>query len=135
MDISNFSNTKFLRTAGFSNNLDNLNYMESLHFSWEDGIEKGNDRVGEYREENVEFIPMLTIQNLDDVEEPSERPLYYDVSTEKYMQFTDSGWIERDLDWVKREVLDSKAYIDMPNFTYFTFLNPRQVSIGFRINF
>ena len=135
MDISNFLNTKFLSTAGFSNNFDNLNYLESLHFSWEDGIEKGSDRLGEYREENVEFIPMLTIQNLDELEEPSERPLYYDVSTGMYMQFTDSGWIERDLDWVQREILDSNAYIDMPNFTYFTFLNPRQISFGFRINF
>lgn len=135
VDVSNFLNSRFLSSAGFSSNFDNIAYLESLHFSWEEGIEKGSDRLGEFREEGVEFVPMLIIQSLDEVLDPSQRPLYYDVSTDKYMQYTDTGWIERDMGWVEKEVLDTKAYIDMPNFTYFTFLNPRQISFGLKINF
>ncbi len=135
IDITNLLNTKFLSTAGFSDNFDNVAYLESLHFSWEEGIEKGNDRLGEYREEGVEFVPMLSVPNFEELENRSQSVLYYDQSTEKYMQFTDEGWLEQDISSVKRDVLDRKAYIDMPNFTYFTFFNPRKISFGLKVSF
>jgi len=38
---------------------------------------------------------------------------------------------EKDL----KRILDTKAYIDMPNLTYFTFLNPRDIKFGLKISF
>jgi len=34
-----------------------------------------------------------------------------------------------------KRILDTKAYIDMPNLTYFTFLNPRDIKFGLKISF
>ena len=104
LDVTNALNNKFLSYAGFSDNYDYLDYMESLHFSWEDGVEHGNDRVGEYRKEGVDYEP-------------------YDP--------TDPTKTREDL----QRILDTKAYIDMPNLTYFTFLNPRDITFGIKVYF
>jgi len=34
-----------------------------------------------------------------------------------------------------KRILDTKAYIDMPNLTYFTFLNPRDFRLGLKVSF
>ena len=34
-----------------------------------------------------------------------------------------------------KRILDTKAYIDMPNLTYFTFLNPMDIKFGLKISF
>ncbi len=34
-----------------------------------------------------------------------------------------------------KRILETKAYIDMPNLTYFTFLNPRDIKFGLKISF
>jgi len=34
-----------------------------------------------------------------------------------------------------KDVLDKKAYIDMPNQTFFTFLDPRSIFFGLAISF
>ncbi|MBL7067405.1 MAG: TonB-dependent receptor [Candidatus Marinimicrobia bacterium] len=60
-DISNLLNTKFLSYVGFFDNRDYLSYMASLHFDWEEGIQKGSDRIGVYREDNVDFVAMRDI--------------------------------------------------------------------------
>lgn len=60
-DINNLLNTKFLSDVGFADNRDYLNYMESLHFDWEDGIQNGSDRVGVFRDDDVDFVPMRDI--------------------------------------------------------------------------
>ena len=104
LDITNVLNKKFLSSAGFANQFDYLDYMESLRFSWEDGSEKGNDRVGEYRDESVPYEP-------------------YDPS--------DPAKTEEDL----QRILETKAYIDMPNLSYITFLNPREFRFGVRFEF
>jgi hypothetical protein len=135
VDITNLLNTKFLSYAGFSDYYDYLDYMESLHFSWEDGIEHGNDRIGEYRDWDVEYVPMQTVSDLSVVENPETRVLYYDQAADNYMQYVNDSWVERNKSWVKKEVLNKKAYIDMPNLRYFTFLNPRDIKIGIRVNF
>ncbi|MFQ6676639.1 MAG: outer membrane beta-barrel protein, partial [Fidelibacterota bacterium] len=135
LDITNLFNVKFLSYAGFSDNFDYLDYMESLHFDWEEGIQKGNDRIGEYRESGVDFVPMQSVPGLDVVETPEPRVLYWDLEMERYMQFVDGEWVERDPGWVEKEVIDKKAYIDMPNLRSFTFLNPRNLKLGIRVNF
>ncbi len=57
VDISNLFNSKYLSYAGFVNTYDYIDYIESLHFSWEDGIEHGSDRVGDYRKPGVPYQP------------------------------------------------------------------------------
>jgi len=64
--------------------------------------------------------------------------LYFDQATQRYYQCTDPDnlqWIERSRSWVKREVIDKKAYIDMPNLTYFTFLYPLDLTFGLKLSF
>jgi len=51
------------------------------------------------------------------------------------MQYENGSWEERSSSWVKTEILDKKAYIDMPNFKSLTFLNPRKFTVGIKINF
>lgn len=134
VDFTNVFNNKFLAYAGFSNNYDYNDYMESLHFSWEEGAEHGNDRIGEYRKPGVDYVPMRSVTNHQDVSNPDPKAVYYDAATEKYMQFADNAWSEVSRKTIKK-IKDDKAYIDMPNFTYFTFLNPRDIKFGLKINF
>lgn len=103
-DITNLLNTRYLNFAGFSDNYDYLDYLESLRFSWENGPQKGSDKIGDYRDDDVKYEPY-------DPNDPSKS--------------------KADL----QRILDTKAYIDMPNLTYFTFLNPRDLKLGVKINF
>jgi len=134
VNVSNLLNTKYLSQTGFSGTRDYLDYMKSLRFSWEEGVEKGSDRVGEYRDWDVEYRPMEQINDISQVLNPDLNTIYYSENTEKYLKYSSSGWNEvskKELD----EVLDKKAYIDMPNYRYFTFLNPRDIYFGIKIDF
>ncbi len=104
VDISNVTNNKYLNSAGFSDNYDYLAYMESLRFDWEEGSQKGSDRVGKYREDDIPYRAFDPVDpdNLTDEEQ---------------------------------EILDTNAYIDMPNLRSVTFLNPRNIVFGFTVEF
>ena len=104
LDINNLFNNKFLSYAGFSNYYDYIDYLESLRFPWEEGKEKGNDRIGEYRDWSVNY------QSYDPVD--WENP----TSAEK-------------------EILHTKAYIDMPNIRAVSFLDPRDMIFGITVHF
>jgi hypothetical protein len=99
----------------------------------------GEDRPGDYRDYGVEFVP-IEVGNLPD--EGHERPLYWDpepptdadYDAETYYWYRDGQWEKADQGFVD-EVMDKKAYIDMPNNTTYTFLNPRQVFFGIRLSF
>ena len=80
--------------------------MESLNFDWEEGDENGNDRIGEYRPNRVAYDP-LESNPLNDTE----------IATRNKIR------------------KDTKSYIDNPNLTYFTFLNPRDIKFGIKITF
>jgi len=77
---------------------------------------------------------MRSITNYQDVANPDPKAIYYDTASEQYMQFGDNAWSEVSNKTIKK-IKDEKAYIDMPNFTYFTFLNPRDIKFGLKINF
>ena len=95
----------------------------------------GDDQPGDYREDGVEFVPMEWIQSISDANlQPNERAIYNEASTKRYMQYRNGQWetVPKDrLDYV----LENKAYIDMPNQTFFTFLNPRDIYFGITINY
>ena len=50
------------------------------------------------------------------------------------MKYSNNQWVPEDQSRVGK-VLDDKAYIDMPNLNYYTFLDPRNVFWGLRIWF
>jgi outer membrane receptor protein involved in Fe transport len=106
VDISNVFNFKYLNWAGFSDSYDRDSYLESLNFSWEEGEQKGDDRIGEHRPVGVEFDPLEP--------NPTNDP---EITARNNSR------------------KESKAYIDMPNIQSFTFLNPRNIIFGIRINF
>ncbi len=97
-DANNIFNFKFLSSAGFSDTYDLQDYLASLHFSWETGDQKGNDRVGTFRPAGVAFEPLEA--------NPDNDPAIRARNDRR---------------------LENKSYIDMPNFTSLTFLNPRDV--------
>jgi hypothetical protein len=106
VDVNNALNTKRLSSAGFSDNYDYEDYMASLNFSWEEGVEKGDDRIGDYRPEGVAYDPLEQNPHNDpEIQARNDR---------------------------RKE---DKSYIDMPNINSFTFLNPRDIFFGVKINF
>ncbi len=106
LDISNVFNHKYMSMAGFSDNYDWQAYMESLNFSWEKGVQKGDDRIGDYRPPGVDYDPLEP--------NPDNDP---DIKARND----------------KRK--ENKSYIDMPNIKSLTFLNPRDFTFGIQINF
>ncbi|MEE9162280.1 MAG: TonB-dependent receptor, partial [Candidatus Neomarinimicrobiota bacterium] len=150
LNIRNFSIGGSTSSPGdaFYNAFDYNDYMYSLHLP-KDVISKlgtnytgiaGDDRPGDVRDTGVAFVPIEWVASADylPTTEPlieADRELYYYVSdTEQYMAWDTDGWVEADSDAIQK-VLDTRAYIDMPNHTYFTFLNPRFVFFGLTLTF
>lgn len=106
VDIRNVFNHKSLSYAGSSDYYDWQDYLHSLNFSWEENEEKGDDRIGEYRDWDVPYDPL------------EHNP-------------TNDPEIKARNDKRKK----NKSYIDMPNIRSLTFLNPRSFTFGVSINF
>jgi hypothetical protein len=106
MDVENLFNFKHLNYAGFADNYDYQDYLASLCFSWMEGDKKGEDRIGDYRPNGVAFDPLEPNPNKDPV-----------ISARNQTR------------------KDKKSYIDMPNISSITFLNPRSYTFGFRFSF
>ncbi len=106
VDVSNVLNTKQLSFSGFSDKFDYLDYLESLNFSWEKGVEHGSDKIGTVRPYNVKYDPLEANPNNDpDIKKRND---------------------------IRKK---NKSYIDMPNIRSLTFLNPRRLTLGIKINF
>jgi len=141
MDIYNLFNLKYFSDASYIDAHDYNYYMKSLHLpaSITDqlgyGNIPGNDHPGDYRKEGTYYQPIEWISSISAMTDPDTIPIYYDAETEKYMQYSNGAWINvTDTDELQK-VRDTKAYIDMPNQTFFTFLNPRSIFFGFTINY
>ena len=163
-DIMNVLNQKIFSTTGFSDFFDSQYYLESLHLPWEEGAQQGDDRPGDYRATGAKFVPIETVGHLNSIVDPANRAIYYTTVGEEYTdannnqvwdpgeEYTDldgsgsyagpdSYWQHGDLGWqlvtdsYLDEVLEKKMYIDMPNLTSFTFLNPRKITVGLRFHF
>jgi len=57
----------------------------------------------------------------------------------KYMEYDAGSTLPYSMQEVEskhlKQILDDKAYIDMPNMTSFNFLDPRQFYFGVRLSF
>jgi hypothetical protein len=67
------------------------------------------------------------------VQSPTGRALYWVPSEDLFYQFVDGQFVQADQGFVDN-VLDDKAYIDMPNQNFFTFFNPRAFQFGIRVS-
>jgi outer membrane receptor protein involved in Fe transport len=105
LDVTNVFNIKYMSVAGFSDTYDYTDYLNSLRFSWRDGVMKGNDRIGDYRPWDVPYDPLEA--------NPTNDPQIAARNAER---------------------IDKKSYIDNPNIQALTFLNPRKYTFGIRIN-
>jgi len=142
VDIYNALNIRYMSyyRAGFSKLADFDQYMQSLHLPADKvkefnsyGNIPGNDTPGDFREPGVSFQPLEYAQNIQSVTNPNTTAYYYDASTGSYYHWTGQSW-SYVRNSVIQEVLDKKAYIDMPNLSYMTFLNPRDVFFGIKFN-
>jgi outer membrane receptor protein involved in Fe transport len=143
MDVENVFNKKYLHdTYGFNGDEDWEHYMRSLHLPtdiWEEfdapySYVPGDDEPGDFRDFDVKWVPIEVVGNVDDLGDPLTRPLYYETDSKTYKQWSGSEWKTADQGTVD-QVLDDKAYIDMPNQQFFTFVNARIFRIGLRLNF
>lgn len=138
MDVYNALNIKRLSLNSFYDYFDYQYYFESLHLPESADYDNipGKDKVGDYRKRGVAFQPIEKVGSISTISaaEINERVIYYDVMNKKYYDYKNGSWSEvegKRLD----KILSDKAYIDMPNHTYFNFLNPRQIFFGINLSF
>ncbi|MEM8484668.1 MAG: TonB-dependent receptor [Bacteroidota bacterium] len=148
LDVANVFNLRHLyRFAAFSpDNRDFEQYMWSLHLPGDiyDGLNNpeqkpyiwipGDDQPGDFRHPSVEFQPIEEVASLSSAADPNSVAWYWAEDTGDYSRWNGSAW-EAVPDGELQKALDDKAYIDMPNFRFNTFLNPRAVSFGLRLSF
>jgi hypothetical protein len=143
-DITNLLDLRTMTDYGFVSTADRNAYMESLHLS-SDIVDQlgrpinkinGSDKPGDYRKEGVEFQPMIGVEKFSDLgsSHRESRPFYYVREQGKYYQYVNGSYREVDAARLQ-QVLDDKAYIDMPNFDSINFLDPRNIFFGARLSF
>jgi outer membrane receptor protein involved in Fe transport len=140
LEARNLLNTKRLSGVSYYDIADYRAYMASLHLPSSTAYDNvpGDDRVGEYKKEGVKYQPVFTTRNVNGLNTQSSdfNPsiIYYDQPTKRYMNYVNGGWSEVDQARMQ-QILDDKAYIDMPNNSSFDFLNPRQFFYGLSVSF
>jgi outer membrane receptor protein involved in Fe transport len=140
MEARNLFNFKRMSGESFYNSHDFDYYMQSLHLPTNRAYDNipGDDRAGDYRKPGVDYQPIIQVGNVKNIEDANIKyqVIYYDKPTKKYWYFpegkTDPVVVEQSR---MKKILDDKAYIDMPNNTSFTFLNPRQFFYGLTLSF
>ncbi len=108
VDISNVFNFKYMTNYGFVDSPDYIAYMKSLHLPAKIGDELGYGNIP-----------------------GNDRPGDYRKPGVKYEPYDPNDPDEAR----KKRILDTKAYIDMPNQQFFTFLDPRDIYWGIRVSF
>ncbi|MDZ7319690.1 MAG: TonB-dependent receptor [candidate division KSB1 bacterium] len=145
-DIFNLFNLKYLSGESFYDADDYNYYMYSLHLPKDQAAAlgsqqspypniPGNDRPGDYRPTGVAFVPIEYRGRIDFANDRgSNGVIYYNAEDARYWKFANGQWLLEDKNRIDK-VLQDKAYIDMPNQTFFSFLNPRDIFLGVMISF
>ncbi len=137
IDIFNLFNRRALSFNGFIDGNDQLSYLRSLHLPESDDYQTnipGKDKIGSYRSYDVAYQPMQRIANRESITEPHERVIYWEFESRQYLSYRDGNWVAADQQVVD-QTLKNKAYIDMPNQSFLTFLDPRDIFWGIRLSF
>ncbi len=144
-DISNVFNFRHMSqwaSYGFRDGSDYDRYMNSLHLPDSDDYPNipGDDQPGDFRDPDADFHPIEQVSSFDALpDDPSRedrRAFHYSRETGEYYEFSEeqNAWVDADDDELQ-QVLDDQAYINMPNFESMTFMNPRSIYWGIRVNF
>lgn len=137
VDIFNALNARNLSFNGFVDGNDQLSYLRSLHLPESDDYQTnipGNDKIGAYRSYDVAYQPMQRIPDRETLTAPKEGVIYWEFDSRQYFVFRDGAWSTADSQVVD-QVIKDKAYIDMPNQSFLTFLDPRDIYWGIRLSF
>ena len=137
VDIFNVLNARRLSFNGFVDGNDQLSYLRSLHLPESEDYQTnipGNDKIGAYREYSVPYQPMQRIPARESITAPKEGVIYWEYNSRQYLVYRDDAWGVADSQVVD-QVIQDKAYIDMPNQSFLTFLDPRDVYWGIRLSF
>ena len=137
VDIFNALNARNLSFNGFVDGNDQLSYLRSLHLPESDDYQTnipGNDKIGAYRSYDVAYQPMQRIPDRETLTAPKEGVIYWEFDSRQYLVFRDGSWSSADSQVVDQAIKD-KAYIDMPNQSFLTFLDPRDIYWGIRLSF
>ena len=152
MDIDNLLNYKQMALDNWGKDGDHDQYYQSLHLPKSDVYDNivGDDRIGTYRKHGVAYQPMEKLGVLNEKVVIDPDVVYWvemikDPSTgkvtdlKKYMEYDAGSTLPYSMQEVEskhlKQILDDKAYIDMPNMTSFNFLDPRQFYFGVRLSF
>jgi hypothetical protein len=136
MDVSNLFNFKYMTNYGFYDGKDYDAYMKSLHLPADVADElrynniPGEDQPGDYRDYDVDFQPM-ELYTKDT--RAKAGVIYYDRAADQYLEWADGEYQQVESGRVDK-AMEEKAYIDMPNQQFFTFLDPRDIFFGIRLN-
>jgi outer membrane receptor protein involved in Fe transport len=136
MDVANVFNNKQLNLSSFYDFNDEQDYYRSLHLPESPDYNNipGDDKAGDYRAHGVAFQPIEAVGNVNDLPTPVSGVIYYDGVTRMYMEHTGGAWAQVDQARMD-QILDDKAYIDMPNLSSFNFLNPRNFYFGITLTY
>ena len=137
VDVANLLDTKWLSYSGFSDAFDYDDYYKSLRLPWLEGVKHGNDKLGDYRSWDTQFVEFVPVDSLAGVQgTPRSYEIYWDREVDSYHRWDDltGDWVAVSQSAVDKMVED-KAYIDMPDIRSMTFLNPRQITLGIRLKF
>jgi hypothetical protein len=63
-----------------------------------------------------------------------QETIYFESSTDTYQEYESGTWVEVSRSKMAN-IIETNAYIDMPNQTSFNFLNPRNIFMGLRISY
>ena len=94
----------------------------------------GDDKPGVFRDPDIAYQPVEAVSSLDSVSDPMSAAWYWAADTGVYSRWDGSSWVgvpQNEVD----QMLEDKAYIDMPNLRFNTFLNVRRVTMGVRLTF
>lgn len=143
VQLDNVFNTKRLSFTGFTDKNDHDSYFKSLHLPVS-AIQgnfgyvniPGDDQPGDYRKNGADFIPILAVNDVTTVSQNDLRlgTIYYDAASGQFMQNDGNGWNKVDQSKMDK-ILEDKAYIDMPNQGFFSFLGNRDIYFGLKLNF
>jgi len=116
---------------------DQLNTVdESLPYAEKEGLPyiwvPGNDRPGVFRHPDVAYQPVEASKSLSSVSDPNEVAWYWAADSQTYSRWNGESWEEVPSNEVD-QMIEDKAYIDMPNLRFNTFLNNRRITLGIRV--
>lgn len=137
-DINNLFDRKQFSQEAFYDKYDYHDYMYSLHLPASQGDDlgygniPGSDKPGMMRADDVDFVSIVNLSSYSGTLQ--EGVLYYRAADGDYLSYNGSELVTAENSYVQ-DVLDNKAYINMPNLTSLIYLNPRDIYFGVNLSF